>query len=338
MVAIYHSGYIPYIDQYLMASCLQMFFLLSGLVHKESGDIPKDLGNRSRSILLPYFLFNLFLYVARLAMDLHAAKPLWPDLGSIPLGVLYSRYFFFPVGTEPNTPLLQNYNGPMWFLTALMTSSLIFYPLHRWIRRQSSRFYLAAALLTCLGIAGAQLPILLPWSLDTAPFGALFMLLGAKLNWVGHFQQHLTAPRLGILAVALIAYLAICWYNPDVHLYGREYGNHGVVSAFAMFGIGALGSILYIWSSKALEGSRAGTAMAFFGRHTIFILCLHLFVYYWIDLIVVTHLGVVFPTRSLWLLYAFLKVGLSLVICAGLSVLFHKVKARVASRRLQHGS
>lgn len=313
---------------------MQMSFLLVGLVQMESRDILRSIRHRARSLIFPYFLFNLFLYVARLAMELHASKPSLQDLGSIPLGVLYSRYFFYPVGTEPNTPLMENFNAPMWFLTALMMSSVLFYPIHRWVGRHSSRFYVAAALLTCLGTAASLLPILLPWSLDTAPFGALFMLVGAKFGREGYFQQPITLGRIGMLSVTLVAYLTLCTLNPEIHLFGREYGTHGVISAFAMLGIGVLGSLLCIWLSKALEGSHPGSVLAFFGRHTLFILCLHMFVFFWVDLLVVTQLGVVFPSRSAWLLYVLLKTGFSLAVCAGLSVLFDRIKARFDSRSL----
>jgi len=331
-VVLFHSGFYPGVVSFLSAFKMQMFFVISGYLHKPGAGSLVRLRKRSRTILLPYLLFNLFLLLARAILDLSASRFSWRSLLDISLGAAYSRYYLYPVGTASNPCLLDNFNSPMWFLTALMSSSAIFFPLVAWIGDRPRRLLASSAGLVLAGIAASRLPILLPWSLDTAPLGALFMLLGTELSKIRYFSKRWTIPHAFGMLAAAAGFLLCSWYNSDVSMYGREYGNHGILSVLAFIAIGVFGSLLYIWAAQLLVHLRANSLLAFFGKRTVFILCLHLLVFHLIDAACLDTLHLDIHTRSRYWAYSLAKISLTLLTCSMAAVLFSRAMSSLRSR------
>lgn len=103
------------------------------------------------------------------------------------IGLLYSRYCLLPLGTDGNTYYLSTF-APGWFLTALFVASILFIPFLHLHSKQINFLILLYFVITFLL---NNLFILLPWSLDTAFIGALFIFVGYKLN-----SSNINPPRV----------------------------------------------------------------------------------------------------------------------------------------------
>lgn len=94
------------------------------------------------------------------------------------LGILYSRYVALAApASETNPCLMPLCNSPLWFLTSLFTGFCVYASLMR-IRTLRTQT-LAAGLCLALAWAATYLPVLLPWSIDTALFAG-------PMIWAGH--------------------------------------------------------------------------------------------------------------------------------------------------------
>lgn len=137
---------------------------------------------------------------------------------------------------------------------------------------------LFAAVLACLAVSGAftYCPILLPWSVDTAPLCAVLMLSGFYVR-----KLNLTAMRLprkiALLAPAAAVYLLSLKLGDAINLSIRIYGDRGLVSfAWALPTLFA-GSLCFALFFSMIPPLRLLWPLASIGRHSITYLCTHLF-------------------------------------------------------------
>ena len=111
---------------------IPLFFILAGYLY----DIDKTqnrtygelTGRRVKRLLIPYFIYNMILYVKYL-LKLILSHTFTMRLGVQGLlGFVYSSALFYK-----NVPAEENFEGfifgnaPLWFLTAMAVSSVIFY-------------------------------------------------------------------------------------------------------------------------------------------------------------------------------------------------------------------
>lgn len=167
-----HAGLLPRVSIFLTAGYVSLFFVASGFTYKAKPTFTSEIGKRSKRLLLPYFFY------VSLSIILMNAFHIKGDFIQQVLGMIYSRYsLFFGINDVRDVPMLtQTCNSPTWFLTALFTSLMVMYIIKslkwQWV------------VITCLGLSvlTLYLPFLLPWSLDTAFVGALFIYLGKKIR------------------------------------------------------------------------------------------------------------------------------------------------------------
>ena len=170
-----HAGLLPRISIFLTAGYVSIFFVASGFTYKSKQTFAGEIAKRSKRLLLPYFFY------VSLSIILMNALNIKNDLVHQVLGMLYSRYsLYFGIKDIGDIPMLTlTCNSPTWFLTALFTSLMILFVIKslRW----------QWVVIMCLGfsVLALNLPFLLPWSLDTAFVGALFIYLGKKI-WGGN--------------------------------------------------------------------------------------------------------------------------------------------------------
>ena len=172
-----------------------------------------------------------------------------------------------------NMALMPNLNAPTWFLTCLFICLCDYYLLDvKFADRKKRR----AAVAICMA-AGVLLrkisPVLLPWSIENALFFLGFFEVGRALKegglaWLRNNQW--------IYANILIAYVALCYMQSIINVSISEYGRSMILYFFT----GSLGSILCMKAAELTEKYLKIFAkpLAFVGRHTLPILCWHLFV------------------------------------------------------------
>ncbi len=231
-----------------------IFYFCSGYMTSNTSanyTISQIMIKRAKKLLIPYFFFNLLLLLYSRGWSM-------PGL----YGILYSRYCFFPLGADQNHYFFLWGNYPMWFMTSLLVSYLLFYFL-LYNRNKSLIifFYL------CLTYILSKIPILLPWSIDTAFLSSLIMYTGF------HAKKYniLSWKESNILICILIYSLLLCVAG-DINFSIRQYG-----TSFIIYFIMAItGCVIVLWSSKKIDQTWIGKLLALWGKHSLTIFCIEM--------------------------------------------------------------
>ena len=118
-------------------------------------------------LLKPYFFFSVLLLLIFNDFSLRAIS-----------GIVYSRYCLFPIGTDDIYRLFIVGNFPLWFLTCMSLCYLLYAVYLRFFKYK----YIVLAVYFLASVAMSHLPVLLPWSIDTAPLLTIFMILGYEIK------------------------------------------------------------------------------------------------------------------------------------------------------------
>lgn len=231
-----------------------IFYFCSGYMTTASSlnrPISENMKKRARKLLIPYLFFNiiLLLYYRR-----------WSVIGIY--GLLYSRYCYFPLGSDNNYYFFLWGNYPMWFITSLLVSYFFYY-----ILLSNKNKSLTITTYICLTFILSKIPILLPWSIDTAFLSSLIMYAGSNAKNYNIVSLGKYEILLCVLIYSLLFYVA-----GDINFSVRQYG-----TSFIIYYIMAiLGCIIVLWCSKRIERIWIGKLLALFGRHSLTIFCVEM--------------------------------------------------------------
>lgn len=301
IVCFGHSGAEDVVISWIGGFIVPLFFILSGYMYKDKGiPVGKDLYNKGKKLLKPYFFFSvvLLLIYKRFA---------WNDI----VGVFYSRYCLYTYHAPDNIFFMKATNSPMWFLTAMFATFPLFYIIMK--NEKYIKWIILSYLLITWGCT--FLPILLPWSLDVAFIMAIFMYIGVLFRR----QENLLNKPSYIYWLIIAAFLILCKVNGEPNPSVRELGH----SLLLYMITGVLGSISMMWICKHLEGKPFSGLLADIGRHTLVIFCLQIFIFHQINRVIygMIHL----PAEGIWLYTAALfKVIVASIICMYISKLMNK--------------
>lgn len=251
---------------------MPIFFVTAGMTfsYKPEESLLTFAGKKARRLLAPYFGYNLFLFLVFLLRG-------QADLQTL-LGILYSRNCLMPPGSATNVYFMRILNAPTWFLTCMFISYLLFWFLMRAAKGDSRKAFVGNGLylLTAIGLH-YLCPVLLPWSIDCAFYAVTFLVIGklaAIQDWMGKFRKKPLYLCLLTLLFVLSAHL-----NGSVNMSVGDYGRSMALYLF----VGTSGSLLVLTLLSVLYQSRhiviLQKSLEFIGRHTLPILCLHLFAY-----------------------------------------------------------
>ncbi len=250
-----HSGGEVDVMTYIGGFFIPLFFILSGYTLKipEQQTITFFLHKKGKRLLAPYLIFSivlLLLYRTFLPTDF--------------LGVLYSRYCFYLFNVEDNIFFMRGGNAPLWFLTSMFTAYLAV-----WFLMKSGKYKPYVAVLYMLMTYGLDyLPILLPWSIDTAFLMAVFI-------WIGTWLKDIDMKRWSSwhYVLLIVAYFALCTLNGEPNLSVRVYAR----SVLLILMTGTIGAILVIKLSQKIEQTFLKTMMIELGRHSLVVFCIQMF-------------------------------------------------------------
>lgn len=257
---------------------MPVFFVLAGMTFtfRPEESFWAFAGKKARRLLVPYFGYNLFLFLFFFGKDSLLAGSITLESFSPLLGILYSRNCLFDINVTHNVYFMQILNAPTWFLTGLFVSLLIFWILMKVSGGKLHRlFLLNGGVLLAAVLVHYFCPILLPWSLDCALYAVSFLALG---KWMAErrLMERMSRKPLVLLLLAA-AFVGVSVLNGSVNMSVAEYGRSMVL----YLAVGGLGSLLCMEISYFLEKHTRALARggAWLGRHTMPVLCLHLFVY-----------------------------------------------------------
>lgn len=248
---------------YIYAFHVPQFFFISGLTLKP-GNKPFGamLGDKVRTLLVPYFCYALLGYAFYLAGYLAAKaaglsieqfnygpwRPLW--------GVLH--------GTLGEGRLV---NTPLWFVLALFCAFVVGWAINTWIRPLILRW----AIVLLLGTAGILVSrhAILPWSLSSALVGLVFFQAGHTHTLVGRWPASARAALMLFAPLFLLTFASSV--NGFVTLADMVLGQPWWYFVFAFAGTYA--TILLV---QAL-GPAAGW-LAWIGKYSMAIMVIHMLI------------------------------------------------------------
>ena len=246
---------------------MPLFFVASGYTYRNKGECfwQYALGKAKR-LLIPYAVCNIFLFAFFTWRTGEFSKPAL-------LGIFYSRSMLMTAESTWNMALMPNLNAPTWFLTCIFLCLCLYFVIDRKFEDEKKR-RLVIAIAMLLGMVCRYVsPILLPWSIENALYFLGLLELGRYLKekglaWLRKNQW--------IYVNFLLLFVTLSYLNGSVNVSISQYGR----SMILYFAVGALGSLLCMKVAELAEKHVFVLArpLAFVGRHTMPILCWHLFV------------------------------------------------------------
>lgn len=296
------------------------FFVLAGFVITM-----KSLGNntftgcmkkRVLRLIYPYAFYSILLFILKTIKDIISGNFIFMESVKDVFGILYSSTFIFN-GGENKFLCFRVGNEGLWFLTAMITACAVFYLLVYNVLRLRYNYVMilaAAIVLTCMGKLLEMLPFYLPWGVDIAFIGVVFMLFGMLLREPENVFENKKTAGL-IMAAGGAGFLILNAVNGEanmaIHLYGK--------SRWLFILSGFCSSLFIIGACRIFDGVRVlERALSYVGRNTLFILAFHTMVFGVYDKLFEA-VGVEF--MGLWLV----RLVLSLLTCLAGQLFFEKV-------------
>lgn len=242
------------------AFSIPLFFFCSGLTCSIRDNMFISFKRKAIKLLKPYIFFNIILFLC-------AQRWSFREI----FGVFYSRYCLYPIEVIDNPRLLTVGNFPLWFLTCMTISYLLFYII---IYNKKYQYYIVALYLLLTALFD-NLPILLPWSIDTAFLMAVYMYVGFRLKEIPNifctFKPH------PIVIMAFVFYILVLPYCNDIDISKRYYDP----SYFIYIIAGLSGSISALYISYLLSHTIFKVPLQQIGIHSLTIFCIEMpFIYF----------------------------------------------------------
>lgn len=270
LIMMVHTGMMPSWSIFFTAGYVSLFFVAAGFTFTPKGTIRDELNKKWKRLLTPYFFYGIIgVTITCIIVALEGGEM---DFWGRFVGLLYSRYstaFEIESGVLDIPMLKAARISPMWFLTSLFTSFLAANIL---IRAKNNIFQCVLIVMyIVVSMAMTFLPVLLPWSLDTAFVGAILIFWGTK-------RIHLSDKRwLFVLGAGI--YVGLVFIEKTNNFSVRQYGWHGFLSIIPYLLIGILETDLLITMLKRYEGTFIIKLLAHIGKFSFVLMCVHASVY-----------------------------------------------------------
>jgi acyltransferase len=275
------------LDTYIFSFHMPLFFFISGFLLnfvKYAESATDFIKGRFRSLIVPYFSFALLTCLFYFLLD----EAYSPGVASIKFFEADIPYMIYSI-LYALSPMIA-YNGPLWFLTCLFVTELLFYGLAKRYYWQPGKLVIW---LTIAGIIGylysVYVPFRLPWNADVALTAVVFYGAGNLFRKLIDYEDELSdgsrllksdsrfdkvfsqvknfLPSFFIL-VSLIYFLYLLKFPTDkINMSGMIYGGF---FSFYFLAFSGIFTFVYIFtkigSSKVLE---------YYGRNSLIVLALH---------------------------------------------------------------
>lgn len=242
---------------YMMDMCIPIFFFCSGYTFKMKGTFRESMTKKFRRLFVPYLFFNVVLFCLFCHFSLREL-----------VGIIYSRYSLYPLDVSPNIKFFTSGNYPMWYLTSMIVSYFLFYLLVYYEKYKHALMFLYALLIICF----IKSPVLLPWSIDTAPLTALLIYVGMKVR-----KHNLISMDVFLVMFLALVYIGLRSVGGELNISVRMYGT----SVAIYFLLAIIAPFLVLWGSRYLEGTFVGKVFSILGQHSLTIFCIQLFFIVW---------------------------------------------------------
>lgn len=312
-----HVKFGPLFDKFIHAFHMPMFFFISGYLYSERDEsVSNIIKRKARTLLLPYLSIGILHYVVWLIIN-------WDEKSAEPLIHLLSY------NTE-GVPIA----GALWFLTALFIADILFYIIHRYVRKISVQGIICVTLAGIGNIFSLYLEIELPFALNAALVGLGLYYAGyyiKKTGLMSKIENFLLKVHSVIGGLTACITLILIFLNDLINM------RTGAYNYVVLFWINALSSsVLGLFFSKQIYDMNKlpkfiHTACKYIesiGRNSIVYVCLNQLVIYLLK-VMIARSGILMPlicNRILVLMFTmlFLEIAITVIEKTKLGFLFGK--------------
>ncbi|MPM71331.1 hypothetical protein SDC9_118295 [bioreactor metagenome] len=287
LVVFAHHSLPVALDTYIFSFHMPLFFFISGFLFdfgKYAESASNFIKGRFRSLIVPYFCFALITCLFYFLLDT-AFQPGVTNIDFFQNSALYEIYsIMYALGP------LVSYNPPLWFLSCLFITELLFYGFAKKYSEEPRKlvFWLTAA-----GVIGylysVYVPFRMPWNVDVALSAVVFY--GA-----GNLFRKLTEPEEGsgssfslkfnsgfierfsrvekyfpvvfiLLNLLYLGYLLEFPTADKVNMNVLKYGNF-----FSFYLLAFSGIFAFVYLFKKIGSSKI---LEYYGRNSLTVLALH---------------------------------------------------------------
>lgn len=310
------------LSSYLINYYIPIFFVISGFTYRGGRSYAKNIKIKAKRLLIPYFAYSFVLLAVYAVLGRSAEETKFSLFG-----ILYSRFCLYDMSTHAdNVFLFTVANGAMWYLTAFFVTGLVYHLVIDSALRSRRNLAFILAGLTAVTMLLAELPVLLPWSIDIACVGTVFMIVGTLLGQSGLYERRCSG---WLVAAVFAVYVLLSAINPGINMSVREYGIYERWSVPFFILIGITGSMLCIWAAKLIEPTILGRMVEYIGKHTIILVAFHIFGLEVFEMLA----GKVMDPESLTgialVLYVTVRVGVSVCGCLALGKVIETVRGKI---------
>jgi acyltransferase len=275
------------LETYLFSFHMPLFFFVSGFLFnfvKYAESTVDFIKGRFRSLIIPYFAFAVLTCLFYLLLD-EVFTP-----GVVTIKFFEANTFHIIYSILYSETSMISYNGPLWFLTCLFVTELLFFGL-------AKRYYWKQwNLLLCLIMAGiigylysVYVPFRLPWNVDVALTAVVFYGAGNSLRKLMYSEKgnsdgyNLLDPKskfnnvyfsvkyflpIFFILVSLLYFAYLLQFPTDkINMSGMIYGGF-----FSFYFLAFLGIFTYVYIIKKLGSFEV---LEYYGRNSLIVLALH---------------------------------------------------------------
>ena len=201
---------------------LALFFFISGYLFKDKylDDVFTFIKRRVRSLLVPYFLYNVF-YLGVTVLIARLTGKFW----GMPLSL---KNFFI-------TPFLNGHqfdlSCPMWFVTQLFMTMIVFLFLFRVLKKSFDNKFFHLWVFALLGIAA--IPVSKVITLDSVTLIIIRTMFSLFFVYLGYYYRNYIEDKVNIFTLkwagAVIALQSVLW------LFNRDFDpEHGIGLSYVL--------------------------------------------------------------------------------------------------------
>lgn len=274
LVMLSHFGGMdyPWLFTALFCGYMAPFYILPGYVNRPSTSLRSAISSKAKRLLIPYAFYGIVGIATCWCINRNIS------VTDALVGLCYGRWSMRSLYAADNVLMLGSCPpiGPLWFLPSLFLS---FVCLAVYDHFQKKTWAVGA--LVCTAILSTYKPFLLPWSLDTVPVTTLLLILGREMASRIAPTQKVRPLHLALaIVVSATIYYALCYMNGFANLSVGHYGNRPRLSLIIYLALGISETALLCSLCMAWSKGRMAQALAYTGRHSLRLMCMHWVVFY----------------------------------------------------------
>ena len=287
LVVFAHYNLPAALDTYIFSFHMPLFFFISGFLFnfvKYTESATNFVKGRFKSLIIPYFAFAVLTCLFYFLLD-EVYSPGVTNIKFFEPDILYMIYSIL----YASGPMIS-YNSPLWFLTCLFVTELLFYWLAKRYYWQPRKLLIW---LTAAGIIGylysVYVPFRLPWNADVALTAVVFYGAGSLFRKIIESVEELRVdsglPKyglrfnkvfsraenflLGLFVLANLLYFVYLLNIPTdkINMNVLKYGGF-----FSFYLLAFSGIFTFVYIFKKVRTSKI---LEYYGRNSLIVLALH---------------------------------------------------------------